>query len=257
MLRTLVLGFAVLAVGAPVARADGDAARVKALLDKADMIYRGTTSAAVFTMHVKTRAFTRDYDIVVWDDGRHDRTLVKILGPALWRGFGTLKIGDGLKLYDPRANRVTVVGQSMLGDSWMGSHFSNDDLVKETHLARDYDARLVGHAPTTVAGQPATQDDLRLTPRPTAPVAWGRIDYRIVEAGDRVLPVRAAYYRKAGDARPVRTITFTDVTDLGGRAPSASPGETSVATCAGRSSPAPRSRSARRSRSPASGSPTG
>jgi len=214
-------GVAVVAVttigAATPARAD-DAARVARLVDRADRIYRGKTSAAVFDMHIKTKSYERSYQIVMWDDSRKaDRALVKILGPALWRGFGTLKIGNTLKLFDPKSNRVTVVGQSMLGDSWMGSHFSNDDLVQETRLSRDFRIQLGGHRAGTLAGHAGTYDDLVLTPKPTAPVAWGKIRYRLFEAGDLVVPVRADYYRKPTDAKQVRSIEFGDVTDIGGR----------------------------------------
>jgi len=200
------------------ARGDDTTAKATALADKADLIYRGTTSAAVFTMKVHTKAYDRGYEIVAWDDSRKgDRTLVKILGPALWRGFGTLKLGDSLKLFDPKSNNVTVVGQSMLGDSWMGSHFSNDDLVKETHLARDYRIA-VAHATDGKLGDRAGRSyDLTLTPKPTAPVPWGRIAFRVFEAGPLVLPVRADYFRKATDTKPTRSITFDDVAELGGR----------------------------------------
>ena len=216
----LVLGLALGAVPAPASAAPtGPAAdTVRRLLDKADMAYRGTTSAGVFDMKVKTSSFTRDYKVVMWDDSRGtDRTLVKILGPALWRGYGTLKVGDSLRLFNPTTNHVTVVGQSMLGDRWMGSHFTNDDLVKDTHLARDYHVALGKTWSGTLAGKAGTFYQIKLTPRPTAPVAWGRIDYQLFEAGPMVVPVRADYYRKAGDRNAVRTMSFSDVHDLGGR----------------------------------------
>jgi len=215
----LAAGAATTAAAARTAHADDAGSRkLAALVDKADMIYRGTTSAAVLDMDIKTTSFHRAYKIVTWDDRRHgDHALVKILGPALWRGFGTLKIGDSLKLFDPRSNHVTVVGQSMLGDSWMGSHFSNDDLVKETHLAKDYDARLVKSWPGDDAGKHGTFHLIALTPKPTAPVAWGRIEYQIFENGDLILPVRADYFRKAKDTKAVRAMLFGDVKDLGGR----------------------------------------
>ena len=204
-------------IAATPARAD-DAAHIARLVDRADRIYRGKTSAAVFDMHIKTKSYERSYQIVMWDDSRKtDRALVKILGPALWRGFGTLKIGDSLKLFDPKANRITVVGQSMLGDSWMGSHFSNDDLVQETRLSRDFRIELAAHHAGKLGDRAGTYDDLVLTPKPTAPVAWGKIRYRLFESGDLVVPVRADYYRKATDAKTVRSIVFSDVTEVGGR----------------------------------------
>jgi hypothetical protein len=192
---------------------------VAELVQRADMAYRGKTSAAVITMQIKTQSYERSYKIVSWDDSRgKDRTLIKILGPALWRGNGTLKIGNQLKLYDPKTNHVTVVGHSMLGESWMGSHFSNDDLVKETRLARDYTITLEKQwSAASPAGGTATFYRLKLTPKPTAPVAWGKIRYELWEQGKVIAPERADYYRRAGDTTAARTITFTKVGEIGGR----------------------------------------
>jgi len=213
-LALVVLG-SLLAVAAP-ARAD----EVKDLIDKADNVFRGTTSAAVLAMEIKTASFQRFYKMVSWDDQRtkKDRALIKILGPALWRGFGTLKVGDQLKLYDPKTNHVTVVSHSMLGDSWMGSHFSNDDLVKETKLAEHYTFKLLKKwEGKSELGDGTTFYRIRLEPKPTAPVVWDRIVYEVIEKGDVVLPTRAQYYRKDKDSTPTRTIVFKDVKKMGGR----------------------------------------
>jgi hypothetical protein len=189
------------------------------LVKRADLIFRGDTSAAVLQMEVKTKSYHRSYKIVSWDDARKgDRSLIKILGPAAWRGHATLKIGDKLKLFNPKTNHVQVVGHSMLGNSWMGSHFSNDDLVKETRLARDYKLKLAkkwkAKAPN---GERATFYRVSMTPRPTAPVAWGRIVYELWDTGKSAAPTKAEYYRKAGDKKSARVISFTDLGDLGGR----------------------------------------
>jgi len=205
----------VLLVGPGAARA----ATLEELVKRADTVLRGQSSAGVFTMEIKTASYERSFEIVVWDESRgEERTLVKILGPALWRGHGTLKLGNQLKLYNPRTNHVTVVSHSMLGDSWMGSHFSNDDLVKETRLARDYAIReLKQWRARNELGQQVTFHLAELTPKPTAPVPWGKIVYEIRERGELVLPTRADYFRKASDATPERHLRFGDVKRLGGR----------------------------------------
>ena len=218
MRKTIIATLALVictAVSAAPARAD----EMKKLIDRADLVFRGKTAAAVLEMEIKTKSFQRSYKIVSWDDSRgKERTLIKILGPALWRGYGTLKIGDGLKLYNPKTNHVTVVSHSMLGDSWMGSHFSNDDLVKETKLSRDYRFKLIKKwAAKSELGANSNFYRVELKPTPSAPVAWDRIVYEVVEDGDVVLPLSAAYYRKAKDGSPTRTITFTEPKRLGGR----------------------------------------
>lgn len=195
------------------------AGEIEDLVERADKVFLSKTAAAVLDMEVKTSSFTRSYKIVSWDDRRGtERVLVKILGPAMWRGHGTLKIGNQLKLYNPKTNHIAVVSHSMLGDSWMGSHFSNDDLVRETELATDYTLALdKTWQETSPLGTRATFHRVRMTPKPTAPVAWGRIDYELFDDGTHVLPIKAEYYRKARDTRPERTMTFSDLGELGGR----------------------------------------
>lgn len=197
----------------------GAKVRLKDLVDRADMVYRGQVSAGVFAMKIKTKSYQRSFKIVIWDDSRgEEKTLIKILGPALWRGHGTLKVGNQLKLFNPRTNHVTVVSHSMLGDSWMGSHFSNDDLVKETRLSRHYNQKLISSSPgKNEQGQEVIVHQVALTPKPTAPVTWGKIIYKLWEQGELVLPVSASYFRKAGSKSPERTISFSKVKKMGGR----------------------------------------
>ena len=213
---TLLLGICLLMAPAAAGAKDTDLDR---LVNKADMVMRGKTSAGVFSMEVKTSSFTRAFKIVVWDSsGAKDRTLMKILGPALWRGNGTLKVGSRLKMFNPRSNHITVVGSSMLGDAWMGSHFTNDDLVKETRLEKHYNKALEKKwAGKDEQGRAVTFYRVALTPRPTAPVAWGKIVYTLWEKEGVVIPTQAQYYRKASSKSPSRTLSFTDVKELGGR----------------------------------------
>jgi Outer membrane lipoprotein-sorting protein len=196
------------------------AGELERLVRRADFVFRGKTSAAVLEMRVKTKSHDRSFKLVSWDDNRDkkDKALIRILGPASWRGHATLKVGDKLKLYNPKTAHVQVVGHSMLGNSWMGSHFSNDDLVKETRLARDFTLSLIDkRSKRAPVGGNAAFYRIKLTPKPKAPVAWGKIVYELWENGEGILPVQAAYFRKAGDQKPARTIDFSEVQKLGGR----------------------------------------
>jgi hypothetical protein len=188
------------------------------LIKKADMANRGQTSAAVMQMEIKTSSYQRSFRMVVWSDDRgKEKVLVKILGPALWRGHGTLKIGDQLKLYNPKQNHITVVGHSMLGDAWMGSHFTNDDLVKETRLERHFEARLLKRwTADSPLGQAAFYR-FELTPKPSAPVVWEKVVYVVLEKGEVALPLRAEYFRKAKQKKPTRWLVFDEIKQMGGR----------------------------------------
>jgi hypothetical protein len=204
-----------LAVAAPASAAK----TLESLVRRADHVLRGKTTAALLTMHVHTKSYDRTYSMVYWGDdrGSTSRALIKVLGPARWRGHGTLKVGGRLSLYDPSTDRVTVLSSSMLGDNWMGSHFTNDDLVKETDLAKDYHSHLDKTWVADVDGRPARYYRIRLDPTPKAPVAWNHITAELYEQGSHVIPTRQDYYKRAGQKQPTRTMTLGDVKDMGGR----------------------------------------
>jgi hypothetical protein len=207
--------FVALAVAAPASAAKS----ITELVHRADHVLRGKTTAALLTMHVHTKSYDRTYSMVYWGDERSSksRALIKVLGPARWRGHGTLKIGGRLSLYDPSSDRVTVLSSSMLGDNWMGSHFTNDDLVKETDLAKDYVAHMEKTWVANADGKPARYYRVKLDPTPRAPVAWNHITVQLYEQGSHVIPTREEYYRRAGQKTPTRTLTMSDVKDMGGR----------------------------------------
>jgi hypothetical protein len=100
----------------------------------------------------------------------------------------------------------------------MGSHFTNDDLVKETDLAKDYDPieRRVWDAPDP-SGASAHWHRIELRPTPHAPVPWDRLVLEAYEVGTAVIPVSTEYYRRAEDANASRTLTYTDVKSIGNR----------------------------------------
>jgi len=97
----------------------------------------------------------------------------------------------------------------MMMASWMGSHFTNDDLVKESRLADDYDPAI------TFEGQRDGLQviDFTLIPKPDAPVVWGKIIITI-SAADH-LPRLSLYFDE--DAVLARTLIFSNIKNLGGR----------------------------------------
>ena len=189
---------------------------LKDLVHRADYVLRGKTTAAVVHMDIHKASYDRSYSMVYWDDA--DRVLVKILGPAQWRGQGTLKAAGKLTVYNPSSDRMTVLSGSMLGESWMGSHFTNDDLVKQTDMARDYVAKeLKAWDGQTAAGAKARYHLIELVPAPRAPVVWPKLQLELYVEGDHVIPTKEQFFFRAKDDKPVRTMTFSDVKTLGGR----------------------------------------
>jgi hypothetical protein len=96
-----------------------------------------------------------------------------------------------------------------MGDGWMGSHFTNDDLVKDSRLIDDYDITI---------GYEGARDgvpvwEFVLTPKPEAAVVWGRIEEQVRKAD--LMPVWARFYDDRGNLS--RTMTFSGHRTMGGR----------------------------------------
>ncbi len=181
----------------------------KALLDAIDDLYRSDQSRALMRMEVTTPNWSRTLEIEAWSKGQ-DLSLFKILAPKKERGTTTLRRGNEIWNYLPKVRRVMKLPSSMMSASWMGSDFSNDDLVKESRMARDY--TFSWGETTEFDGQPVRE--VICVPKPDAPVVWGRLS--VLAAGDgEPIPRRITYYDE--DLREARVMIFSDVDERGGR----------------------------------------
>ena len=70
--------------------------------------------------------------------------LARILYPRKEAGTATLRTENNIWNYLPKVDRTIKIPSSMMGGSWMGSHFTNDDLVKHSRLSVDYEIDLSG-----------------------------------------------------------------------------------------------------------------
>ena len=108
------------------------------LLRLTDDMMRGESSHAEMTMLVKTERWQRELRMESWSEGT-DRSLVRILSPQKEAGTATLKVEKDIWNYLPKVDRTIRVPSSMMSASWMGSHFTNDDLIADSRFDRDYD----------------------------------------------------------------------------------------------------------------------
>lgn len=195
---------AALATAVPAAAARD----ARAILDHVDDLFRGTSSHGRATMRVVTAHWTRTLELEFWTRGK-ERSLIRILAPEKERGTATLMVENDLWNYLPKVQRVVKLPSSMLSASWMGSHVTNDDLVKESRMAEDYDFAV------TFEGERdgTTVIEVGCTPKPDAPVVWGRV---VVEVrADDLMPREVRYFDE--DLDLARTITYADVERRGGR----------------------------------------
>jgi hypothetical protein len=182
--------------------------RSEELLARIDKLWRGDSSHGKFSMHVKTEHYERKIGMETWTKGK-EKSLVRIYAPKKEKGTATLKSGKTIYTYLPKTDRTIRLTSGMMGGSWMGSHFTNDDLVKESSLEVDYTSGI------TFEGKRGGVDiiEITLTAKPDAAVVWGKIVIEIF--ADNYLPIIEFFYDE--DEVLIRTMVFEDIKVLGGR----------------------------------------
>ncbi|PKN55670.1 MAG: outer membrane lipoprotein-sorting protein [Deltaproteobacteria bacterium HGW-Deltaproteobacteria-14] len=207
-LLALVATFTVLAPAGAALAAEGDPAlpTVAEVTKRLDALYRSDSSHGTLRMEVVTKHYSRTLEMEAWTKGA-DRGLVVIRAPAREAGNASLKTEDGMWSYGKRSDRLLRIPPGLLGESWMGSHFSNDDLMRESSYEEDYDTTL---ARVTEGGVELLR--LRMVPKPDTAIVYTKLEY-FVAAGD-LLPTRVDYYDRD---KVVRRMTFEEVKELGGR----------------------------------------
>jgi outer membrane lipoprotein-sorting protein len=185
--------------GAGGAFAQADA---RAILERADELLRGDTQQGSYTMTIVRPDWERSTKFAFWSEGS-DLAFIRIVEPVKDRGVAFLKRGREMWNFVPRVNRTIKIPPSMMLQSWMGSDFTNDDLVRESSIVDDYDSRLLGI--DTLDSGAAYR--LELIPKPSAPVAWSRIEEWI--RVDDYVPLRAIYFNERDEH--IRTMLFEDI----------------------------------------------
>lgn len=188
------------------AQADVSEDRIRELLEETDDMHRGESSHGKLTMHVKTERWERELTMESWAQGE-DKSLIRILSPAKEAGMATLKVEDNIWNYLPKVDRTMKVPAGMMSGSWMGSHFTNNDLVKASRMAEDYTFELTEQPSEEGSGQYV----IECTPKPDAPVVWGKV---VVKLTADEIPSEITYWDEQGEL--VRTMTFSDVRESDG-----------------------------------------
>ena len=120
-------------------------------------------------MEIVTPHWQRTMAMDAWSIGM-DKTFIRIKSPAKDKGIATLRIENEMWNYLPKTNKVIKVPPSMMMSSWMGSDFTNDDLVREFSLFEDYSYEMI---------RPENAVDSLLyvncIPREDLPVVWGNV----------------------------------------------------------------------------------
>lgn len=178
------------------------------IVKASDDLMRGDTQEGIYTMIVITPNWERRLKLTTCSKGR-DKIFIRITSPAKEKGVATLRIGTEMWNYLPQVERTIKIPPSMMLQSWMGSDFANDDLVKESSVVNDY-------THTFLANEKIDGEDvycIELKPKPQAGVVW---DKRIMRISKKDLtPVRDEFYGK--ENKLIKTLFYSKVKKISDR----------------------------------------
>ncbi len=172
-----------------------------------DNLYRTSGSYAQLSMEVITPDWQRTLALRAWSKGL-DKTFIRIVEPKKEAGVGTLRIGSEMWNYLPNTDKIIKIPPSMMMSSWMGSDFTNDDLVKEYTFVNDFTFRMI-----TPEDAQADLAYVECRPKPGVPIVWDKIIVAVRPSDD--LPVWEKFYDEKG--RVARLMTYREIKTFGRR----------------------------------------
>jgi outer membrane lipoprotein-sorting protein len=173
------------------------------LLKKMDELFRSKSSISLMKMQIITPNWQRTLEMKSWTIGMDD-TFIRVLSPRKDRGVATLKKDKEMWNFFPKINKVIKVPPSMMMGSWMGSDFTNDDLVREVSLVEEYQVS------KSIEGE---NYRLTLVPKKETVTVWGKIEFIVNQ--QTLLPLEQSYYNEKG--AKVRTMVFSNIKDFSGK----------------------------------------
>jgi outer membrane lipoprotein-sorting protein len=181
--------------------------QAETIVKKVDELFRATSSEALVEMEVITPHWQRTLKMKVWSQGM-DKTFIRILEPKKEQGIATLRIRNEMWNFLPKTNKVLKIPPSMMMSSWMGSDFTNDDLVKEFTFLDSYDFQMT-------APEDSQKGELyvKCTPKQGIPIVWGFIVVAV--KGENFMPLWQKYYDEKGQL--MREMWFKEVKTFGAR----------------------------------------
>ncbi len=169
------------------------------IIKKSEEAVRGDSQTATVEIIIKTRRWTRTLEMKSRENRLEKKSFSEITAPEKDAGNRFLLIDQEMRQYNPRLKKDIKISPSMMLQSWMGSDFTNDDIIKESSITKDYFHTLEGTE--TVDGHLCYR--IILMPKPEAAVVWGKIVYYARKSD--YLPVLEEFYNEHGVKKKVMT----------------------------------------------------
>lgn len=179
------------------------------IIRKSEEKRRGVSSSkAEMTMTIIRPEWTRSMSLKAWSKG-DDYALVVVTAPARDQGSVTLKRGKEVWNWMPRVERTVKLPPSMMSQSWMGSDFTNNDLVQEVSLVDDYTQKVLKDS--TIEGRPCWK--IEMVPLEETAVIWSKV-HLFVDKKD-YLQLRSEFFDE--DGYRVTIMQGSGIKTMGGR----------------------------------------
>lgn len=168
----------------------------------------GITNQAVVTMTITRPDWTRTLSIKSWSKGENF-SVVLITDPAKEKGTVFLKRNNEMWNWIPSVERTIKLPPSVMSQSWMGSDFTNDDLIHESSLENDFNSLI--EKEETIGGYECWK--IVLSPKEEANILWGKIITWVSKKDHNQL--KTEFYDEELDL--VNTLNATNIRNFGGR----------------------------------------
>jgi outer membrane lipoprotein-sorting protein len=179
------------------------------IVKKADEKINGEKSSfSIMSMTIIRPAWQRTIEFKSWTLGR-DFALTLITSPSKEAGQTFLKRGSEMWSWNPSISRLIKLPPSMMSQGWMGSDYTNDDILKESSVVTDYTHEIVGEE--SIEGRLCYK--IKMTAKENASIVWGK-QLRWIDKKDFLI-LKAELYDE--DGYLVRTETGWDIKVMDGR----------------------------------------
>ena len=169
----------------------GETLTATEIVRRSDELNRRDASYGKVSMMIRRPDWTRTLEIEAWTQGTKN-SFIRILSPKKEKGVTFLKKGREAWQYIPSIDRVIKIPPSMMLQSWLGSDFTNDDIVRADSLVVDYDHTIRQQETDRTVGLWIIEG----IPKPDAAVVWGKVVFKIRK--EDYVPERVDYYDEDG-----------------------------------------------------------
>jgi outer membrane lipoprotein-sorting protein len=169
---------------------------------------RGDYVTQEMTMDIIRPTWKRSISLKSWGRGM-DYSMIYITAPAKEKGQVFMKRDKEMWNWVPSIDRMIKLPPSMMMQSWMGSDFTNDDLIRESSVIRDYEHSFLGQE--EIEGRACHK--ILLVPKPESAVVWGKIHIWVTKQD--YLQLKAEFFDEYDDL--VNTQLLSDIKNIGGR----------------------------------------